>query len=357
MSDYKTADTSLSIALQAHMGLGIVMMGGFSYVFARSYSSTKKEQSKLFKALPLSASFLKMFYYILSLILYTTQDPVLVYLDPIFLRFFTWFVTIPPILIAISLLESLDMTDIVCLCTMNSVMIISGYFAHIATHNSTIWSFYCFGMGCTYFIGRNMYLKYTRIRHKKIQSITNIIYQFLCVYTAIVWNIFPISFIFYKTGMISYEIQSILYVYMDIFAKGFLGVILMGARDIMDKKEGRMVRFTNTIINVYTREKSITGGEVVSAATDESVVTDESDATENRSLAPPPSLEELTPAEKDFITGKTPPPSQEPPIRPKLLKPHTIIPVNDVPLPKPIRSPQTKIVRSHSSPQLNRGRA
>ena len=141
---------------------------------------------------------------------------------------------------------------------------------------------------------------------------------------------------------------------MDIFAKGFLGVILMGARDIMDKKEGRMVRFTNAIIHVYTREKSITDGEVVSAATDESDVTDES---ENRSLTPPPSLEELTPAEKDFITGKTPPPSQEPPIRPKLLKPHTIIPVNDAPLPKPSRSPQTKIVRSHSSPQLNRGRA
>jgi hypothetical protein len=196
-----------------------------------------------------------------------------------------------------------------------------------------------------------MYLKYDRIRHKKIQSITNIIYQFLCVYTAIVWNIFPISFIFYKTGMISYEIQSILYVYMDIFAKGFLGIILMGARDIMDKKEGRMVRFTNAIIHVYTREKSITEEEVVSAATDES------DTTDDRSLTPPPSLEELTPAEKDFITGKTPRPLLEPPIKPKLLKPHTIIPVNDAPLPKPSRSPQTKIVRSHSSPQLNRGRA
>jgi bacteriorhodopsin len=333
MSDYKAADTSLSIALQAHMGLGIVMMGGFSYVFARSYYSTKKEQSKLFKALPLSASFLKMFYYILSLILYTTQDPALVYLDPIFLRFFTWFVTIPPILIAISLLESLDMTDIVCLSTMNCVMIISGYFAHVASHNATIWSFYSFGGGCAYFIGRNMYLKYDRIRHKKIQSITNKIYQFLCVYTAIVWNIFPISFIFYKTGMISYEIQNILYVYLDIFAKGFLGIILMGARDIMDKKEGRMVRFTNAIIHVYTREKSITEEEVVT------------DTTDDGSLTPPPSLEELTPAEKDFITGKTP------------NKPHTIIPVNDAPLPKPTRSPQTKIVRSHSSPQLNRGRA
>jgi hypothetical protein len=183
-------------------------------------------------------------------------------------------------------------------------------------------------------MGRNMFNKYTNIRLKKKQSINNKIYQFLCVYTLIIWGLFPISFIFYKTSIISYEVQSIIYVYLDIFAKGLLGVILMGARDMLDKKEGRMVRFTTAIIHVYTREKSIT---------DEEVVTDTSDI----SLTPPPSLDDLTPAEKDFLTGQTPKNHTIVTVAPKpqntLSKSHAVVPIDDAPVIK-------KLTRTNSSP-------
>jgi hypothetical protein len=67
MSSYAIDDRQISIALQTHMGLGAVMMGGFSYIFARSYYSTKKEQSRIFKALPLAATFFKLFYYLINI--------------------------------------------------------------------------------------------------------------------------------------------------------------------------------------------------------------------------------------------------------------------------------------------------
>jgi hypothetical protein len=213
-------------------------------------------------------------------------------------------------------------------------MIISGYFAHIATHPATVWSFYGFGLGCAFFIARNMFYKYIRIRGKKEQSINNKIYQFLCLYTLIVWNIFPISFIFFKTNIISYEIQSIIYVYLDILAKGLLGIILIGARDMMDKKVGRIVRFANAIVHVYTREKSITDGELVTGESDET-------------FTPPPSLDDLTPAEKDFITGQNPRNHTTITVDPK---PHhtpvsktSIVPMNNTPVTK-------KLIRSNSSP-------
>jgi len=358
MHSYELDKSPLSIALQVHMGIGAVMMGGFSYIFADSYHSTKKQQSKIFKALPLASTFFKLFYYILNLIIYTTQDTSLIHTCPIFLRFFSWGISVPPILIAIVLLESSAVTDIICLCTLNSIMYTFGYYAHIATHPASVWSFYGVCLCCAYFMGRNMFNKYTNIRLKKKQSINNKIYQFLCVYTLIIWGLFPISFIFYKTNIISYEVQSIIYVYLDIFAKGLLGVILMGARDMLDKKEGRMVRFTTAIIHVYTREKSITDDELVTGESDETLtpppslddltpaekdfITGESDET----FTPPPSLDDLTPAEKDFITGQTPknhtivtvaPKPQNTPSKSR------VVPIDDAPVIK-------KLTRTNSSP-------
>ena len=341
MVDYILADTPLSIALQVHKGMGVVIMGAFTILFAKSYRNTLSEKSRMFKALPLISAFFKMFYYILTLTIYTTQDPALQSIGPVFLQFFSWFVTTPLILSAIALLDTNVITDVFYLCTLNSVMIISGYFAHVATHLGAIWSFYGFSVGCAYFIANSMFRTYKRIKSKKIKTINNKTYMLLCVYTSIVWCLFPFTFILYKTGVLPFEVQSIFYVYLDIFAKGVFGVILIGARDMMDKKQGRMVQFAKTVIHVYTPLKSLTEEETV---------------TDDESLTPPPSLEELTPAEKDFITGKTPLPS----------KPHTIIPIDDAkwsrtsrnsvrPTPQP--QPQKKLVRANSSPaHLTRGR-
>jgi hypothetical protein len=112
----------------------------------------------------------------------------------------------------------------------------------------------------------------------------------------------------------------------------------MGARDMMDKKVGRMVRFTKAIVHVYTPEKEIT---------EEEVVTDES-------LTPPPSLETLTSADKDFLTGQSPRNHTAITVDPKpqcmSVSKTSIVPMNNTPVTK-------KLIRSNSTPaQLNRSK-
>lgn len=276
--------------LQGHLGLGCATMAIFSYYFGYNYIITENAKRRIFMAMPFISSFFSTFYYVILLIIYNTEDSALTYINPIFIRFFAWFLTTPPLLAAIALLEpSTVITDIVFLCGMDAMMIVSGYLSHIATHPAAIWTFYMCGISSAYAIICMMIRKYHILNRIKIKNINIKTYRFLSIYTLIIWSIFPIIFILSKTGQITYDIETILYVYLDILSKGVFGLILVGVHVMLENKPTRVVRFARAIVHVYPVEDTVTEGDVI---TDTST--------------PASSLDTLTTSEEEFITGVSP---------------------------------------------------
>jgi bacteriorhodopsin len=257
VSPYIVENTTILHALQGHLALGAASMCIFACSFGLDYLYTKKEQSRISKALIFASSFFAAFHYIILLILYSTQDSAFTNIGPVFLRFFSWFLSTPPILATVVLLETTSITDILFLCMFDGMMIVSGYMAYTASQPAAIWSFYAFSFLNAYFIIQLMFNKYYNLIQRKSKKINTKFYRFLCIYTLIIWGIFPIRFILYKTNVISFEVETMIYVYLDILAKGFFGMVLVGARDMIDDKRTRMVRFARSIVHIFPADEPV----------------------------------------------------------------------------------------------------
>lgn len=244
------------LALRVHLGLGFFTMSAFSYIFGRNYIDTTISVNRRFKSGVFLSSFMTMFYYLILNILFNTTNSSLHFLDPVTLRYFCWFLTTPLLLTDILLLEATLSTDIIFVCIIDAIMIISGYIAHIATDPIAIWTMFGFGClnGIIVIIYMMRYFEKVTFEHRKTMPFRT--FLFLSWYTLILWCFFPFIFILFKTNVISYEGEICFYVYLDIFAKGVFGLVLLGARDAIQNHKGRIVRFAKAVISIVPLERT-----------------------------------------------------------------------------------------------------
>jgi bacteriorhodopsin len=244
------------IILQYHLGFGCIAMGLFSYGFARNYIQTKNSDIRRFKSITFLINFMTLFYYLIINVLYDTTNPTLDFMSPITLRYFDWFLTTPLILTDILLLDNPVVTDILFLCILDAIMILSGYIAYLAVDPIAIWTLFTFGMFNGIVVMYQLLKKFAKIAFIRERSIAERTIIFLAWYTLIVWTSFPLLFILSKTSYISHDVEMCCYVYIDIFAKGGFGMLSIGARDAIHKVnlKGRMVRFAKAVISVVPIE-------------------------------------------------------------------------------------------------------
>ena len=250
----------MHLMLQAHLGFGLVAMAGFSYVFGINYIQTPLPTTRQLKSRAFLINIISVLYQSIQNILYNTMNPNLQGLDPITLRYLHWGLTTPLILTDIMILDYYINTDIIFICVLDIIMFICGYISYLATDPIAIWTLFSFGCLNGVIIGIQMLRYIHKLMCKYQRSFNERAFIFLSWHMIIVWFCFPVLFILKKTNKISLEFELCSYVYLDIFAKGLFGVLVIGIRDTMHDVNSttRMVRFANTIISIIPMERTDT---------------------------------------------------------------------------------------------------
>lgn len=246
--------------LQVHLGIGLFAMAGFSYIFGKNYIQTPLPTTRQLKSRAFLINIITFLYYSIENILYNTTNPSLQGLDPITLRYLHWGLTTPLILTDIMILDSYINTDIMFICILDIIMIICGYISYLATDPIAIWTLFSFGCLNGIILGIQMIKYIDKLLCKYQRNLNERAFIFLSWYMIVIWVCFPVIFILKKMNVISLEVELCSYVYLDIFAKGLFGMVIIGIRDKMHDVNSttRLVRFANTIISIVPMERTDT---------------------------------------------------------------------------------------------------
>lgn len=151
----------------------------------------------------------------------------------LFARYIDWVFTTPLQLLDLAGLAGASSETTFILITLDVLMIISGLIgALVGGYHSSCWAFWAFGM---LFFLPIIYILGSQLPHSSASSSAAAIYNTVSKLTIVSWSAYPLVWILAEgTGIISADVECILYTFLDIVAKSVFGLLICGARDGLD---------------------------------------------------------------------------------------------------------------------------
>lgn len=151
----------------------------------------------------------------------------------LFARYIDWVFTTPLQLLDLAGLAGASSETTFILITLDVLMIISGLIgALVGGYQTSCWAFWAFGM---LFFLPIIYILGSQLPHSSASSSAAAIYNTVSKLTIVSWSAYPLVWILAEgTGIISADVECILYTFLDIVAKSVFGLLICGARDGLD---------------------------------------------------------------------------------------------------------------------------
>jgi len=151
----------------------------------------------------------------------------------LFARYIDWVFTTPLQLLDLAGLAGASSETTFILITLDILMIISGFIgALVGGYHSYCWAFWAFGM---LFFLPIIYILGSQLPHGSASSAASSIYNTVSKLTIVSWSAYPVVWILAEgTGIISADVECILYTFLDIIAKSVFGLLICSARDGLD---------------------------------------------------------------------------------------------------------------------------
>ena len=166
-----------------------------------------------------------------------------------------WLCNTPLILIDLGKLTNIQLDNYIYIILLDHLMLVSGYISYITT-NQTL-SFIMFGLGSLcYIILFTIYVKNLKIfsndtRQTKLRSrICYVIYSTM----AIIWTLYPIIDILFKTEIIDFKTTSTIFVVIDVLTKGVFTTLMLGSKEIYQARNSKFKTIMFKLFRVHPLE-------------------------------------------------------------------------------------------------------
>jgi bacteriorhodopsin len=172
-----------------------------------------------------------------------------------------WVFTTPMIIMNISRLIQISVSQYIFITICDLSMILCGYVSYIS--ESTITIFVSYSIGCFLYILLfciflyNLNSSFVKVntlpRTNHVDSFSHKVARTLIALIAFLWIFYPITHILYKTNNIDTYTTSCVYIGLDVLTKGIFTNLLLGSREIYSdtKSQSWVGSFAKRIFKVY----------------------------------------------------------------------------------------------------------
>jgi bacteriorhodopsin len=176
-------------------------------------------------------------------------------IDTIHYFYIEWLCNTPLILIDLGKLTNIKLDHYIYVILLDQLMIISGYVSYI-TANQTL-SFIMFGLGSLcYTILFTIYVKNLKIFSNDVNQarlrsrICYVIYSTM----AIIWTLYPVTEILFKTAIIDFTTTSAIFIVLDVLTKGVFTTLMLGSKEIYQTRNSQLKNIMFKLFKVHPLE-------------------------------------------------------------------------------------------------------